>query len=172
MVFIHPDTCSAIMPFYSVSVSVLSLEPPAWQSRVSNVWSLWFPRPGNWPDNFIHSATVMWHNIGEQYPTAPGPRTQLAAEQRNPFQYRTHLDSFHHESSRHYSNQGFKSNITENKHPTDTRQRPGDSFRWAISVVEASMVRSIVQISRWYLFILTPVFKTKSSLFFTTFNEQ
>ena len=25
----HPDTCSAFRPFYSVSVSLLSLEPPA-----------------------------------------------------------------------------------------------------------------------------------------------
>ena len=58
MVFVHPDTCSAIMPFYSVSVSILSLEPPAWQSQVSNIWSLWFPCPGNWPDNFIHLAIL------------------------------------------------------------------------------------------------------------------
>ena len=32
----HIDTCSAFRPFYSVSVSLLSLRIPAWQCKVSD----------------------------------------------------------------------------------------------------------------------------------------
>ena len=39
----HPDTCSAFRPFYSVSVSLLSLRTPAWQCKVSNLYSSNFP---------------------------------------------------------------------------------------------------------------------------------
>ena len=35
----HPNTCSAIRPFYSVSLSLLSLRTPAWQCKVLDQYS-------------------------------------------------------------------------------------------------------------------------------------
>ena len=107
---IHPDTCSAIMPLYSVPVSLLLSWP-----QLENVES-WMLNPS---DSSILTQELSWQlyplghavmrqEFSEKYSNALGPRTHLATEQWNPFLIRAHLDSSHHESSSHYNYQGLR----------------------------------------------------------------
>ena len=87
---IHPDTCSAIRPLYSVPLSLLSPEPQLdnAESRSLDPYDF-LAQQLSWPLYPLGHA-MMRQEFSEQYPTALGSHTQLATEQRIPFQIRAH----------------------------------------------------------------------------------
>ena len=133
----------------------LNLDPP----QISFAWPLWqcFSSGGHpskystlLSDNSIHWATVMQQECGEQNTVCPWPPTPswLAGQGASSTPEHT-PDSFHVLLELSDSFQASQVLFRKNQSPIEAvLQRPRGSFQWAILVLETSMVRSIVQISR------------------------